>query len=293
MKKGFVTFCAFVLLATQAPEAGATTIDKEEKRVRIEQSLNLYKGYWQGTFSINIGNLDFIKHNIDELKLESFIKHDGKVEVENQEQVKAKAEAEAKAKAEAEAKAKAEAEAKAKAEAEAKAKAEAEEKAKAEAEAKAKAEANSNSSNTGNNATNSKPTNSTTVTQASTVSAFELKVVELTNQERQKAGLAPLSADTPLMNAAREKSQNMKDYNYFSHTSPNLGSPFDRLNALGISYRSAGENIAKGQSTPEEVVKAWMNSQGHRANILNDQYTHIGVGYVKDGHIWTQQFIQK
>ena len=62
---------------------------------------------------------------------------------------------------------------------------------------------------------------------------------------------------------------------------------------FGISYKSAGENIAQGQTTAKAVVNAWMNSEGHRANILNKNYTHIGVGYVKDGNYWTQMFIQK
>lgn len=123
--------------------------------------------------------------------------------------------------------------------------------------------------------------------------AIEEKVVALTNAERAKNGLSALQIDRPLMAAAREKSQDMKTHNYFSHTSPTFGSPFDRLKALGIAYKSAGENIAKGQRTPEEVVQAWMNSEGHRANILNKDFTHIGVGYVQDGNIWTQQFIKK
>lgn len=123
--------------------------------------------------------------------------------------------------------------------------------------------------------------------------AIEEKVVALTNAERAKNGLSALQIDRPLMAAAREKSQDMKDKNYFSHTSPTFGSPFDRLKALGIDYKSAGENIAKGQKSPEEVVQAWMNSEGHRANILNKDFTHIGVGYVQDGNIWTQQFIKK
>lgn len=123
--------------------------------------------------------------------------------------------------------------------------------------------------------------------------AIEEKVVALTNAERAKNGLSALQIDRPLMAAAREKSQDMKNHNYFSHTSPTFGSPFDRLKALGIAYKSAGENIAKGQRTPEEVVQAWMNSEGHRANILNKDFTHIGVGYVQDGNIWTQQFIKK
>lgn len=81
--------------------------------------------------------------------------------------------------------------------------------------------------------------------------------------------------------------------NYFSHTSPTYGSPFDMMKKFGISYTAAGENIAKGQRTPQEVVTAWMNSEGHRANILNKNYTHIGVGFEENGYIWTQQFIKK
>ncbi|WP_445683180.1 CAP domain-containing protein [Solibacillus sp. FSL K6-1523] len=128
---------------------------------------------------------------------------------------------------------------------------------------------------------------------SSTIDAIEAKVVELTNVERAKSGLKPLQIDRPLMASAREKSQDMKINNYFSHTSPTWGSPFDQLKKRGISYSSAGENIAKGQQTAEKVVEGWMNSAGHRANILDGNYTHIGVGYVKDGNIWTQQFIKK
>ncbi|KGR76914.1 CAP domain-containing protein [Ureibacillus sinduriensis] len=131
------------------------------------------------------------------------------------------------------------------------------------------------------------------VVKEGTVSAFETEVVELTNAERAKNGLAPLQAYEPLMKVAGAKSQDMAANNYFSHTSPTYGSPFDQIKASGITYRAAGENIAQGQRTPEEVVQAWMNSEGHRANILNTSYTHIGVGYVEDGNYWTQQFIQR
>lgn len=137
------------------------------------------------------------------------------------------------------------------------------------------------------------PSQPTTAVQQTDVDQFEVAVVDLTNKEREKAGLAPLQMDKPLMQVAREKSQDMNNNNYFSHTSPTFGSPFDRLKAVGISYKAAGENIAKGQRTPEEVVTAWMNSAGHRANILDEKFTHIGVGFVKDGSIWTQQFIKK
>ncbi|MUK90708.1 hypothetical protein GMD78_20340 [Ornithinibacillus sp. L9] len=129
--------------------------------------------------------------------------------------------------------------------------------------------------------------------QESELSQFEQEVVELTNQEREKNGLAPLKIDTELSKVAREKSRDMAANNYFSHNSPNYGSPFDMLKSYGITYRTAGENIAKGQRSPEEVVNAWMNSEGHRANILNANFTHIGVGYVEQGNLWTQQFIGK
>ncbi|KFI04562.1 hypothetical protein JN25_04200 [Bacillus sp. BSC154] len=133
----------------------------------------------------------------------------------------------------------------------------------------------------------------TTTSAPSSVSAYEKKVVELTNAERQKQGLKPLQIDETLSKSARAKSQDMKDKNYFDHQSPTYGSPFDMMKSFGISYKTAGENIAKGQKTPEEVVKAWMNSEGHRKNILNSNFTHIGVGYVESGNIWTQQFIGK
>ena len=130
-------------------------------------------------------------------------------------------------------------------------------------------------------------------TVSSNVTAFESEVVRLVNQERAKQGLAPLTQDWQLSRVARYKSQDMKNLGYFSHTSPTYGSPFDMMKSFGISYRTAGENIAKGYATPEAVVRAWMNSPGHRANILNSSYTHIGVGYVASGSYWTQMFIKK
>lgn len=125
------------------------------------------------------------------------------------------------------------------------------------------------------------------------VSAIEKAVLDLTNAERQKAGLQPLQADTKLMNSARQKSNDMATNNYFSHTSPTYGSPFDQMKSNGITYRSAAENIAMGQRSAEEVVKGWMESPGHRQNILTPEFTHIGIGYDANGKYWTQQFIQK
>lgn len=127
----------------------------------------------------------------------------------------------------------------------------------------------------------------------STLSAYEQKVVDLTNQERAKNGLPPLKVDLTLSKMAHEKSRDMSANGYFSHTSPTYGSPFDMMKQYGITYRYAGENIAMGQKTPEEVVNGWMNSAGHRANILNPNYNYIGVGYVAQGNYWTQDFIGK
>ena len=123
------------------------------------------------------------------------------------------------------------------------------------------------------------------------LSSYELEVVRLVNDYRIKNGLKPLTSDSKLSYAARLKAQDMHDKKYFSHTSPTYGSPFQMMKDLGITYRSAGENIAMGQRTPSEVMTAWMNSPGHRANILNSSYTKIGVGYVADGNYWTQEFI--
>ncbi|OQP05215.1 sporulation protein [Geobacillus sp. 46C-IIa] len=125
------------------------------------------------------------------------------------------------------------------------------------------------------------------------LNAYEQQVVELTNKERAKYGLPPLQVDLALSKVAREKSRDMAVNNYFSHNSPTYGSPFEMMKKFGISYTAAGENIAKGQRTPQEVVNAWMNSEGHRANILNKNFTHIGVGFEENGYIWTQQFIRK
>ena len=133
-----------------------------------------------------------------------------------------------------------------------------------------------------------------TITNADTgVLQYEREVVRLVNEIRAKNGLKELTEDWELSRVARYKSQDMKDNNYFSHTSPVYGSPFNMIKNFGISYKSAAENIAKGQKTPQAVVDAWMNSSGHRANILNSTYTKIGVGYVASGNYWTQMFIRQ
>lgn len=130
-------------------------------------------------------------------------------------------------------------------------------------------------------------------TISSSTTAYEAEVVRLVNQRRAEHGLKPLTQDWQLSRVARYKSQDMKDLGYFSHTSPTYGSPFQMMKSFEISYRTAGENIAKGYASPEAVVNAWMNSPGHRANILNATYTHIGVGFVSSGNYWTQMFISR
>ena len=126
---------------------------------------------------------------------------------------------------------------------------------------------------------------------ASSVRAYEQEVVRLVNAERAKYALPALTEDWELSRVARYKSQDMHDNRYFAHNSPTYGTPFQMIRAFGLSYRAAGENIAMGYQTPAAVVAGWMNSEGHRANILSSSYTKIGVGYVADGHYWTQQFI--
>lgn len=124
-----------------------------------------------------------------------------------------------------------------------------------------------------------------------TVLSYENEVIRLVNEIRTENGLKPLTTNWELSRIARYKSEDMSDNKYFSHTSPTYGTPFQMIRAFGLSYRSSGENIAYGQRTPAAVVNAWMNSSGHRANILNASYTQIGVGYCASGNYWTQMFI--
>lgn len=126
---------------------------------------------------------------------------------------------------------------------------------------------------------------------SNTVTSFEAEVVRLVNDIRRQNGLKPLTENWELSRVARYKSQDMLDNRYFAHNSPTYGTPFQMMKSFGLSFRTAGENIAKGYSTPQAVVNGWMNSSGHRANILNAGYTQIGVGYVAQGHYWTQMFM--
>ena len=133
------------------------------------------------------------------------------------------------------------------------------------------------------------------IPEASPLKTLETQVIELVNKERVARGLAPLKQKWELSRVARYKSQDMINKGYFGHTSPTYGTPFHMMESFGLRFSAAGENIAYGQRTPQEVMNAWMNSPGHRANILSGVYTQIGVGAAKkaDGTLyWTQMFIK-
>ena len=149
------------------------------------------------------------------------------------------------------------------------------------------------------------PTQNNTGTQDSTtpsqteningLTADEQEIFNLVNAQRTAAGLVALSIDTEVQKVARDKAQDMVDNNYFSHTSPIYGSPFDMMKSYGIKYKAAGENIA-GNSSNSGAVNAWMNSEGHKANILSNNYNYTGIGVVsspKYGKIYVQMFIGK
>ncbi|SFJ60713.1 spore coat assembly protein SafA/uncharacterized protein, YkwD family [Halobacillus dabanensis] len=138
------------------------------------------------------------------------------------------------------------------------------------------------------------PGDKVTIPLKSDIKSVERQVIDLTNQERAKNGLPALKANWQLSRVARYKSRDMANNNYFSHQSPTYGSPFDMMRDFNVSYRRAAENIAAGQRTPEEVVDGWMNSPGHRKNILDPNLNQIGVGYAEGGSYgvyWTQMFI--
>lgn len=128
-----------------------------------------------------------------------------------------------------------------------------------------------------------------------TLGAEEMLLLKLVNQERTSRKLAPLTVDVALSKVAEAKSQDMVNNQYFSHQSPTYGSPFEMMKQFGIVYTTAGENIACNQSV-EAAHQALMESTGHRENILNTQFTHIGIGIVNGGQcgkMLTQQFIGK
>lgn len=150
-------------------------------------------------------------------------------------------------------------------------------------------------SNNSNNQNSNNTTNNTTTNNGSSLTADEKEVFDLINAKRTAARLSALKVDAELQNVARAKAEDMVKNNYFSHTSPTYGSPFDMMKSFGVSYKTAGENIA-GNSSNTGAVNAWMNSEGHKANILNSSFNYTGVAVVKSskyGKIFVQMFIGK
>ncbi len=150
-------------------------------------------------------------------------------------------------------------------------------------------------SNNSNNQNTNNTTNNTTTNNGSSLTADEKEVFDLINAKRTAARLSALKVDAELQNVARAKAEDMVKKNYFSHTSPTYGSPFDMMKSFGVSYKTAGENIA-GNSSNTGAVNAWMNSEGHKANILNSSFNYTGVAVVKSskyGKIFVQMFIGK
>lgn len=151
------------------------------------------------------------------------------------------------------------------------------------------------SNNSGASNGSSSSTGGSTDTITSQLTAEEQEVFDLINAKRVANGLTTLKIDDELQNVARIKAKDMVDNNYFSHNSPIYGSPFDMIKKFGISYKTAGENIA-GNSSNSGAVNAWMNSKGHRANILNNSFNYTGVGVVKSpkyGKVYVQMFMGK
>lgn len=152
----------------------------------------------------------------------------------------------------------------------------------------------SGSSNSGTGGSSSSG-NTSSSTETSNMNSDEKEVFDLINKQRTNNGLAALKNDSEGQRVARIKAQDMVNNNYFSHTSPTYGSPFDMLKSFKISYKTAGENIA-GNSSNSSAVTAWMNSSGHKANILNSNFNYTGIGVVsspKYGKMYVQLFIGK
>jgi uncharacterized YkwD family protein len=130
---------------------------------------------------------------------------------------------------------------------------------------------------------------------ATDLEEMRAEVVRLVNVERAKAGASELGTLSELMGCAQLKAQDFVNNDYFAHDSPTYGSASDMIRSAVSAARTVGENIAMGQRTPEQVMESWMNSDGHRRNILNGNYTHIGVGVAKNekGQLyWVQQFVR-
>ena len=152
-----------------------------------------------------------------------------------------------------------------------------------------------NSNNSSSNNNTSSDSNSNNNSSNNTMNSDETEVFNLINKQRTNNGLAALKIDSEAQRVARIKAEDMVTNNYFSHQSPTYGSPFDMLKSFKVSYKTAGENIAANSSN-SGAVTSWMNSSGHKANILNSGFNYTGIGVVsssKYGKIYVQIFIGK
>lgn len=152
-----------------------------------------------------------------------------------------------------------------------------------------------NNGSTGSSTTKPLPTSAVTDISgtSSGTSQDERAMLDLVNEARSKAGTTPLAFDAELLKVARLKADDMAQNNYFAHQSPKYGSPFDMMRTYGITFKTAGENIA-GNQTIQGAFNAWMNSEGHKKNILNPKFNLSGIGIVSSksfGKIFVQQFI--
>ena len=139
------------------------------------------------------------------------------------------------------------------------------------------------------------PTGTNAPTGTGTLSSQGSRILQLANAERAKVGAKPLKSNTELNKLATMKSKDIVEKNYFSHQSPTYGSPFDMMKTYGISYMYAGENLAIN-SDADKAHNAWMNSEGHKKNLLNPDFTELGVGLYPKGngsYAYTQMFIGK
>jgi len=153
--------------------------------------------------------------------------------------------------------------------------------------------------NTPANTNTPAPAHTATLTQAPAhspttipINDFAARVAALVDMEREKVGLQPLIADDALMAAAQYKCRDMNDNDYYAHDSPTYGDPVQLMDMFNVAWRAFGENIAAGHNSPEEVVEAWMNSEGHRKNILNPDYSRIGIGYLQSGGTHSTYWVQ-
>lgn len=149
--------------------------------------------------------------------------------------------------------------------------------------------------NSKTNGTNNNESNKNIQDISSTPDNLEKELLTLINKQRASYGLPNLVFDTGLQKTAKAKAEDLVANNYFAHNSPTYGTPFEMMKSFGVTYKTAGENIA-GNSSLEAAVNAWMNSEGHRANILNNAYNLTGIGIVNSetyGYVLVQMFVER